>query len=174
MQGNESGAIGAIAWHCCNGFHPDGADSAFLNYNGQLTSMGKEMQAWLSGGGQANISNIGDNAVFSPTTMQVAYVRAWDSTPNLGIDTPFVGSPPPKQAPMQTAAPVNGFQAQQATTLSAPIVPPPSSGSNSITSAAQAYPYGQITTPAPSTQSLAQSHTVPNATRRHLCRHPPR
>lgn len=52
IANNQAGKIGAIFWAMDNGNHPDGADSAFLTPDGsQLTSVGKMLQPWLSGGG---------------------------------------------------------------------------------------------------------------------------
>ena len=49
IAANMAGQAGAVFWAAGNGYHPDGADSAFLNQAGtQLTSTGKEIQGWLS------------------------------------------------------------------------------------------------------------------------------
>ncbi|MBV8612397.1 MAG: cellulase family glycosylhydrolase, partial [Acetobacteraceae bacterium] len=50
ISANQSGQAGALFWAAGNGYHPDGADSAFLNPTGsQLTSTGQTLQPWLSG-----------------------------------------------------------------------------------------------------------------------------
>ncbi|MBV8614681.1 MAG: cellulase family glycosylhydrolase, partial [Acetobacteraceae bacterium] len=50
ISANESGQAGALFWAAGNGYHPDGADSAFLDPTGsQLTSTGQTLQPWLSG-----------------------------------------------------------------------------------------------------------------------------
>jgi hypothetical protein len=50
IAANESGEAGAIFWAAGNGYHTDGADSAFLDPAGtQLSSTGQYIKSWLSG-----------------------------------------------------------------------------------------------------------------------------
>jgi hypothetical protein len=61
IQDNEAGKAGAVFWAAGNGYHPNGADSAFLNQTGtQLTSTGKELQPWLSQAFTSPIPNGGN------------------------------------------------------------------------------------------------------------------
>jgi hypothetical protein len=83
IAANKAGSAGAILWAAGNGYHPDGADSAFLDPTGlQLSSLGQEIQPWLAGGTAFALVNYTPNTA-GPTIAQGQ--QAVDATVSMSV-----------------------------------------------------------------------------------------